>query len=335
MNINTARAIIPAILATILATSLSVGVCGADSPEQPNRTVPELIDALKDESLAVRRTAMLEIHSAGPKAKSAVPALIAILQQNDPTTRKYAINAFIGIGPDARSAVPILVEMLSCDDFHTQYWACRALGAIGADAKPAVPKLIELVQGGVASVRRNAAAALGRLGPTIGEPGLNALVEAMSDRTQAVRQQAVIALGKLGPLAAPGLPAIERGLRAGGFKPAANAARTLWLLKPESDLPLRVLLVELASGDDPYVAVDVLGEIGVELGAVEEVAELLKLEYRWARLYAAETLGKMGPDAASIARPALEAALAEEDEEVREMIKEALQKIRPADQKSP
>jgi len=328
LNINAARAIAP----TVLVAVFSVGISAAGEPEQPHRTVPELIEALKDERLTVRRIAMLEIHDAGPKAKAAVPGLIEVLQQDDPATRKFAINALKGIGPDARSAVPILTKTLSSDDFHTQYWACRALGAIGADAKPAVPKLMELAQGGVASVRRNAAAALGNIGPTIGEPGLNVLVEAMSDWTQPVRQQAVIALGKLGPMAAPALPAIEQRLRDGQFKPAANAAKTLWLLKPESDLPLRTLLVELASGNDPSAAVEVLGEIGVDMGAVDEVAELLKLKYRWARLYAAEAMEKMGPDAAPIARPALEATLDDEDEEIREAVKEALQKIAPSGQ---
>lgn len=331
MNINAVRTTLRGILPGILATAISLGVFGADDPAPPKRSVAELIEALKDERLDASRAAMLEIHNVGPGAKAAVPALIEVLQQNDPTTRTHAINAFIGIGPDARHAVPVLIETLSCDDFHTQYWACRALGAIGGDAKPAVPKLIELVQDGVTSVRRNAAATLGEIGPAVGERGVDVLVDAMSDRAQPVRQQAVVALGKLGPFAARSLPVIEQRLRNDEFRPAANAAKTLWLLKPESDLPSRILLVELASGDDPSVAVEVLGEFGVAMGMVDEVAELLKLKYRWARLYAAEALGKMGPDAARIARPALEAALDDEDEKVREAVKEALQKISPSD----
>lgn len=335
MSINTIKTIALGVFPNLLVTALILGASGADDSEQPKRSVPELIEALKDERLDVRRRAMLEIHEAGPDAKSAVPTLIEILQRNDPATRKFAINAFIGIGPAARSAVPALIEALSCEDFHTQYWACRALGAIGAESKSAVPKLIELVKEGVTSVRRNAAATLGKIGPTIGEPGLDVLVEAMSDRTQAVRQQAVIAVGRLGQLAEPVLPIIEQRLLDGEFRPAANAAKTLWLLKPESDLPSRILLVELAAGDDPSVAVEVLGELGVAMGMVDEVAELLKEDYRWARLYAAEALGKMGPEAAPIARPALEAALDDKDEGVREIVKEALQKIELAEKKSP
>jgi len=335
LNINSIRTIAVGIFPNVLVAALLMGASQADEPEEPKRSIPELIEALKDERLDARRTAMLELHSAGPKAKSAVPALIEVLQRNDPATRKFAINAFIGIGPEARSAVPALIQALSCDDFHTQYWACRALSAIGADAKPAVPKLVELVKDGVTSVRRNAAATLGRIGPDVGKPGLDVLVEAMSDWSQPVRQQAVIALGGLGTLAAPALPDLQKRLLDGDFRPAANAAKTLWLLKPESDVPSRILLVELASGDDPSVAVEVLGELGVAMGLVDEVAELLKEDYRWTRLYAAEALGKMGPDAAPIARPALEAASEDKDEEVCETIKEALQKIGPTEQKSP
>ena len=306
---------------------------GQASGQYGESAVPYLIEALKDERIPVRRAAMIGLFVAGPKANTAVPVLIDVLEEDEPQTRKYALNAFIGIGPDAKDAVPALIKTLASEDFHTQYWACRALGSIGAAASPAAPKLIELVQDGVTSVRRNAAAALGNIGPTVGQRAVDTLVGAFSDWSQPVRQQAVIALGKLGPLAAPALPVIEKGLRDGEFRPAANAAKTLWLLKPESDLPLRMLLVELATGDDPGDAVIVMGEIGVAIGAVDKVAELLKEDYRWTRLYAAEALGKMGPDAAPSARPALEAALDDEDKEIREAVKEALDKVGRSDRK--
>jgi len=290
--------------------------------------VPSLIKALEDERLHVRRAAMLGIVTAGPKAKDAVPALIGILEENDPNTRNFVSNALIRIGPDSRAAVPVLIKRLSCDDFHTQYWACRALGAIGPDAKPATPKLVQLIDSGVTSVRRNAAAALGNIGPAVGEKAVAALIKTLSDYSQPVRQQALIALGKLGPLAAPAIPPIEQGLQEPlAFKPAANAARTLWLLKPDPEIPARALLAELEAGDEPWAAAHVLGEIGVELGVFDEVAETLKSDNREARLYAAVALGEIGPKAAN-ARPALERALDDEDEEVREAAEEALERIK-------
>jgi len=58
----------------------------------------------------------------------------------------------------------------------------------------------------VASVRRNAAAALGNIGPDVGQEAVDALIEALSDRIQPVRQNVVVALGQLKPLAAKAVP---------------------------------------------------------------------------------------------------------------------------------
>jgi len=324
--------VIPALLRALADETPSsqgpVWIVAAPALGQYGETaVPSLIETFKDERLHVRRAAMLGLATAGPKAKNAVPSLIGILEDNDPHTRNFVSNALIGIGPDAAAAVPVLIKMLSCDDFHTQYWACRALAAIGPDANPATPKLIELVESGVTSVRRNAAAALGNIGPVVGKKAVDILITALSDYSQPVRQQALIALGKLGPLAAPAVPLIEQGLqKPSTFRPAANAARTLWFLKPDSETPARALLAELEAGDEPWAAAHVLGEIGVELGVIDEVTEKLKSDNREARLYAAVALGEMGPEAAG-ARPALEAALDDEDEEVREAAEKALERI--------
>jgi len=290
--------------------------------------MPSVKAALEDDRLPVRLGAMVAIATAGPEAKEAVPDLIAILQKDEPDTRRFALNALIGIGSDAKAAVPAVIAMLDSDDFHTQYWACRTLGAIGPEARSAAPKLIELTTEGVTSVRRNAAAALGKIGPGIGDEGIAVLIRALSDPSQFVRQQAVIALGRLGPAALPAASVIEQGLRQGRrpFRPANHAARTLWRLKGKPELPRRVLLEELAEGAEPWETAEILGEIGPELGAVDGVAALLGSENRWARFYAAVALGQMGPEAAS-ARPALEKALDDPDEEVREAVRQALKKI--------
>jgi len=137
----------------------------AISELKPN-VVPELISLLANDRSHVRRGAAIALGGFGPDAQAAVPALVRLMEKDEADLRYAAMYALMGVGPSASAAVPALVKMLSHDDFHTQYWSCRALGRIGAPAaRPAVPTLIVLVRTGVASVRRNAAAALGEIGP--------------------------------------------------------------------------------------------------------------------------------------------------------------------------
>jgi HEAT repeat protein len=116
----------------------------------------------------LRRRAVLAIYHMGAKAKSAVPRLTELSQMDNSEIRHAALAALTGIGPAAEEAVPTLIQLLEHDDFHSQYWSCRVLAAIGMPAaEPAVGPLLECLDTGVASVRRNAAAALGELGPKV------------------------------------------------------------------------------------------------------------------------------------------------------------------------
>jgi HEAT repeat protein len=289
--------------------------------------VPQLREGLKDDRLQVRRGALVAIHQAGSSAKDAAGDVIAILRSGEPQTLNFALGALMGIGPDAKEAVPLLIETLSSDNFHTQYWACRALGAIGPDARTATDSLVQLMEHGVASVRHNAAAALGNIGPAIGQRAVEALIGALADRSQSVRQDAVIALGKLKPLSTSAVAEIERRLQLPSwFVPRAYAARTLWILDPESTQPMEALLADLAENDEPWVAAEMFGEIAVGDEAVDRLSELLNSESLWTRQYSAVALREIGRRAAR-AQAALEPLLEDDVEQVREAAAEALRKI--------
>jgi HEAT repeat protein len=290
--------------------------------------VPHLIDALNNDNLHVRQGALLGVDGAGPAAKDAVDRLIVILREDDPDTRILVLNAFIEIGPDAKAAVPAVTEFLESDDFHTQYWACRALGAIGPDAQSATDELIQLVTTGVTSVRRNAAMALGNIGPTVGAEAVQALTEALTDRSQFVKQDAVIALGKLKSISTSAAPVIEELLlNSRRFSPRASAARTLWLLRPESErVVVDALLRDLSDNSEPWLAAQYLADIDFSSDPLPRIVPLLQSEHRWAREYAAVTLGNFGARAEK-ARDALEPLLQDEAEEVRSAAAEALKKI--------
>ena len=141
-----------------------------------------------------------------------------------------------------------------------------------------------------------------------------------------MRENAVIALGKLGDFAKPAIPTLEAALSADSrLEAKAQAAKSLWLLDPESEIPLPVLLSDM-QGFLGWRAAEVLGEIGPQIGAVQPVTALLESPQSTARQHAALALGLMGSQAEdSVA--ALEKCLKDDDEEVREMASQALDAI--------
>ncbi|MBI2479826.1 MAG: HEAT repeat domain-containing protein, partial [Planctomycetia bacterium] len=168
------------------------------------KSVPRLIAKLSADNRTGRRAAAVALHDIKPPPKNAVPALITMLIENEPETRIAAMYAILGLDPKpAASAMPSLHLMLGSEDFHTQYWACRTIAAVGApEALETVPKLIELTASGVASVRSNAADAIGIIGVAVGERPVEPLTKMLADQNYVVRRAGVIALGRLGKLSA-------------------------------------------------------------------------------------------------------------------------------------
>jgi HEAT repeat protein len=289
--------------------------------------VPALTAVLESPEPLVRVGAAAAIHDLGPKAKAAVPRLVELLAKDDPANRIPLIAALQGIGPAAKPALPRLMKLLDSDDFHTQYWACRAIGAVGAEAKPAVPILCRLTHEGLPSVRRNAAAALGKIGPDIGPEGRQALVAALRDPVEPVRENAVIALGDLRAFATDALPAIREVLQQRTLTARSAAARTLWRVTGDPNAALPTLIEQLAAPGEADGAAQVLGEIGAPAqAAVPALIEQLQSPDDETKAAVCRALGQIGP----ASRPALEklrALLQQEDPELRQAVQEALPRI--------
>lgn len=298
------------------------------------RAVPLLQDAVRDPQPQVRRSAALTICLLGTEARDVVPALIEAFADADLDTRRpFLMNALLCTREHALPALPLMREFLDDEDFHTQYWACRVLAALGPHAAPAAPRLVELVGDGVTSVRRNAALALGQIGPAIGDSGLQVLIRALHDPSQIVREDAVIALGNLGrPFAEPAVQEVEAVLAEdANFAGRSQAARTLWILKPDSQLAPRVLLEQLAGKNEPWVAAEVLAQFAADMDVIDDVAELLEHADPETRVFAAGVLGALGPPAAQTA-DRLKPLLEDPDQDVREVAGEALQAILATDE---
>jgi HEAT repeat protein len=294
--------------------------------------VPLLIELLQQDDPQRRTGASLSICVLGPAAKDVLPALLEALRSADLDTRRPALmSALLSLGKEAKPAMPLMLDFLDDQDFHTQYWACRVFGAIGPEAQVAVPKLLPLVRTGVVSVRRNAAAALGLIGPDIGPQGLDVLIQALNDPLQPVREQAAIALGRLGDFAKPAVPALEELLSdESTFAARSRGAEALWRLNPQSPTPLRVLLQQVQGQDDTEAAALVLGQIGKPLGAGDALTELLDSPEPRTRIHAAWALGLMGENTQR-AIAVLEGFLGDPEPDYRNEAEVALSQIRQQD----
>lgn len=233
--------------------------------------LPHLEARWKDATPEIRASLCVAFAELGPAAAPAVPLLVELLEKDEDANRRQAVGALGAIGPAAAPAVPVLRKMLYHEDFHTQYWACRALGAIGDDALPAVPDLIDRLKNGAASVKRNAAMALGRLGPRIGREAIDALIAAVDDPLQPVREQAVLALGRLGPESAGyAREAIERSHSKRPIYPASAARWAVWRLGGSFEALQDTIISDIKEGSYLDEAIFVLKLMGPEARPVLE-----------------------------------------------------------------
>ena len=159
-----------------------------------------LIQAL-DGSRQSRVAAAIGLAAIGPLAIKARPQLIEMLETGGRDSI-LACAIIQGIGPDAKEFVPQLRLLLAADDFHVQYRACRALSAIGPGAGSTAGALIVALREGVASVRRNAAIALGNIAVELDGKSKWAVIQALrqtqNDYSVPVREAAMEALRNLG-----------------------------------------------------------------------------------------------------------------------------------------
>jgi HEAT repeat protein len=124
------------------------------------------------------------------------PARLArFLSHQDPDLRLEAARLLGKMGATAAPAVPALIAVLRDRNLKLRLAATTALGAIGAAAEPAVPALATAMTDSHIIVARLAAQSLSR----IGGAAIAALVGLLYSNDCHVRREAAWALGELGP----------------------------------------------------------------------------------------------------------------------------------------
>jgi len=120
-----------------IAAAQAIAAMGPGASE----AVPALLDAMARKSLEIELSRVLDkaVKAIGPMA---VPGLIAALRAGSPKARFVAATAIAQLGPAAAGAVQPLISVVESDpDYSVRSNAAAALGAIGPGASAALPAL--------------------------------------------------------------------------------------------------------------------------------------------------------------------------------------------------
>jgi HEAT repeat protein len=157
-------------------------------------SVDALINALQDDTYAVREAAASALGRLGPFACKAVPALEAALADPRFAARVEAAVALSRTGGNAEAALRILLEELQ--NPGSAYAAAQALGGLGDQARGAVPRLRELLRSDSSETRWCAAIAVGGIG-TAARDALPELQSLRDDEDADIRSASAAAIERI------------------------------------------------------------------------------------------------------------------------------------------
>jgi HEAT repeat protein len=178
------------------------------------------------------------------------------------------------------------------------------------------------------SVRREAAAALGVIGPE-GAAAVPALLQALDDEDTTVRQEALTTLGRIGPAARAAVPVLLHALRDKDTDYRVLTLQALGGIGPENEAVVPTLVKMLLDDDREkmrFTATGILKTFGSKArAAIPELARGLKRNDVGVRNAAAAVLGSIGPEAL----PQLLTVVRDPERDIRQTVNEALRNMGP------
>jgi HEAT repeat protein len=269
---------------------------------------------------ALRTAAAMALAEFGPDAKAAVKALHGLLTEKDAGLKTAAIVALGRIGPATREAIPDLLELLTDGDMAQKLAAIDAVGRIGAESKISVKALTGLLDSPDAQIATLAVEGLARMGKN----GTAVLAERLKNPD--VKQRLLIlralvatksdargAVAELLALTADENPEVQRLARSALDGLGKGAATDLVKLLKDPAQPDATRLRAAA----------VLAKLEPGKENLADLGRLLKDPKVEVRRAAAESLGRLGPDAAD-ALPELVGAMRDDDGAVRSGVGRAI-----------
>jgi HEAT repeat protein len=266
------------------------------------------------------------------RGEAAASALLdALNDERDPQTRSVILCGFGRIGPFAKAAVPALLDVLGSSKVEDErIHAARSLGYIGRAAVPGLTKLLSDVNQSVRA-RQLAIGALSTVarydGAHAWDEAVSALIKTLSDHQ--LRSESLASLEDIGPPAQAAIPAVQKLLRDASADDRISIARCLFGIDRELGLSV---VKEYLRNEDSTVRIQALGlfsEFGRKAQpAVPQLLQALNDTDVVVPAAAACTLGNVSANSDETVVQALtRAANEDENEEVREVAKRALEEL--------
>jgi HEAT repeat protein len=169
------------------------------------------------------------------------------------------------LAPAARAEeVQELIDKLKSSDSDVRRDAAQALGKMGPQAKEAVPALVAALQDKNLFVRRYSAHTLGKIGSDAAKQAVPALTKTLDDKRKEVAEAAAEALGQMGTSA---VKPLVKAVKDKGTETSVRqkAVTSLGQIGPEAREAVPALMTVLKGKDNEEVRVEAataLGNIG-------------------------------------------------------------------------
>lgn len=288
--------------------------------------LPGLLKGLKSAEAAVALQSCRSLGELGGRATAALPALRDLVRDSRRAVQTAATAAIQQIAAAANVHVATLNDPGSDSDARKA--AAWELAQMGAASDQVMPALVRALDDRDASVRSDAAFALGRIGPPAAKDAGAALVKAFTDKNSHVAGVAAEAAARMGPAMLPPLVAAMRSDAPAARMGAADAF--FWMECPPKDVvPELVRLL-----DDKAVAVRqraarALEHLGKQaMPAAGRLIELMNDPDKEVRCHVIGALGRIGPSDERVL-PALNGAIHSVDRDTRSAAFFALRSMRP------
>lgn len=330
---------------------LVIAEIGPDAKE----TVPELLQAVKDEHPEVRHEALMALAATGDTSQATIDAATTALADRENSVKYAAAYVLGSIGPAAAKATSQLQTLLRSEDPFLRTVGAWALGKSTQNNSQAyaqsIDYLLQSLQHENRDVRLAAIEAIDDLDPEPSKvlPGLikafesqegviatnvaDALVDmgkaavgpvAQELKNPKLRRAAVVVLGRIGPDAKDAVPALVEALRGETDKDARREIfMSLSNIGPASDAIVPELLKDLKSEDIQLKAgaTYALGAMGASAKeALPEIRKNLTARDEKLRLLSVWALVRIAPENQQLVeavKPILIAGLGHEEPLVR------------------
>jgi HEAT repeat protein len=167
-----------------------------------SKTVPQLLEELKQDNTNGRRFALAALQMIGPDSKTAVLAVAGLLKDDEPNVRSQALQVLWTIDRNRYSAAALGEALI--DDERLRGQAIGLLAEFGEKAKPALPQLLEAAKRFPAA--RVAALQALRAAQPEAKSVMPVLIDAVKDKNVDTRLEAYSYLRELGAASKDAVP---------------------------------------------------------------------------------------------------------------------------------